>query len=124
VKRLFDSTVLIAHLRGEVEATKLLLATTTEDRLVSVLSRTELEGGMRSAERADVARLFSALRLVPVTDAIASRAGEHLRTYRRSHQGVDVIDYLIAASAEAHRAQLVTLNVKHFPMFPGLATPW
>ena len=122
--RLFDSTVLIAHLRGEVRATKLLLATPSDERLVSVLSRTELEGGMRSAERADVARLFGVLHLVPVTDAIASRAGEHLRTYRRSHQGIDLVDYLIAATAEAHRAELVTLNVKHFPMFRGLAKPW
>lgn len=124
MRRLFDSTILIAHLRGDVEATKLLLATPADDRLASVLSRTELEGGMRSAERADVARLFGVLRLVPVTDAIASRAGQHLRTYRRSHRGIDLADYLIAASAEAHQAELVTLNLKHFPMFKGLAKPW
>lgn len=124
MKRLFDSTILIAHLRGTVDATKLLLATPSEDRLVSVLSRTDLEGGMRSAERADVARLFSVLQMVPVTDAIASRAGEHLRTFRRSHQGIDLADYVIAASAEAHGAQLVTLNVKHFPMVKGLRSPW
>lgn len=79
---------------------------------------------MRSAERADVARLFSVLQMVPVTDAIASRAGEHLRTFRRSHQGIDLVDYVIAASAEAHGAELVTLDVKHFPMVKGLRAPW
>lgn len=124
MKRFFDSTVLIAHLRGEPKATKLLLATPNEDRFASVLSRTEIEGGMRSAERADVASLFGVLRLVPVSDAIAARAGHHLRTYRGSHQGIDVVDYVIAASAEIHDARLATLNLKHFPMFAGLARPW
>lgn len=124
MKRLFDSTILIAHLRGETKATELLLATATEDRLASVLSRTELEGGMRSSERADVARLFSVMQLVPVSDAIAARAGEHLRKYRRSHQGIDLVDFIIAASTEAHQAELITLNVKHFPMVRGLKRPW
>ena len=124
MKRLFDSTILIAHLRGETKATELLLATATEDRLTSVLSRTEIEGGMRSPERADVARLFAVLQLAPVSDAIAARAGEHLRKHRRSHQGIDLVDYVIAATAEAHQAQLLTLDVKHFPMFKGLKPPW
>jgi len=124
VRRLFDSSVLIAHLRGEPRATKLLLATATDDRLVSVISRTEIEGGMRSAERADVAALFSVVRLVPVSDVIAARAGAHLRTYRRSHQGIDIADYLIGATAEVAQARMTTLNVKHFPMHKGLRRPW
>lgn len=122
--RLFDSTVLIAHLRGDARATELLLATPRHQRTASVLSRTEIEGGMRSAERAEVAALFGALRLLPVGDAIAARAARHLRRYRRSHQGIDVVDYVIAATAEVHAAELVTLNVKHFPMVPGLDPPW
>ncbi len=92
--------------------------------LASVISRTEIEGGMRSGERADVARLFEGLDLVPVSDAIARRAGAHVRTYRRSHPGIDIADYLIAASAEETLATLVTLNVKHFPMFKGMKAPW
>jgi predicted nucleic acid-binding protein len=124
VRRLFDSSILIAHLRGEAAATRLLLDTAGGDRLASVLSRTEIEGGMRSPERADVARLFAVMHLVPVSDAVAARAGEHLRRYRRSHQGIDLVDFVIAASAEVHEAQLVTLNTKHFPMFKGLRRPW
>jgi predicted nucleic acid-binding protein len=119
--RVFDSSVLIAHLEGVPEATKLLLdAVGADEATASVLSRTEIEGGMRSAERRPVTRLMGALDLVPVTDAIAARAGEHLRNYRRSHQGIDVVDYVIAATAEALGAELLTLNVKHFPMVKGL----
>ena len=124
MSRLFDSTILIAHLRGDERATELLLETPRAERLVSVLSRVEIEGGMRSAERQDVATLFSFLRMKPVTDAIARRAGGYLRKYRSSHQGVDVVDYVIAATAEHFQADLVTLNVKHFPMVADLEPPW
>ena len=117
---LFDTSVLIAHLRGVSKATALLLSLSRSERLASVLVRTEIEGGMRSHERAAVAGLIESMRLVPVTDAIARRAGEHLREYRRSHPGIDLVDYIIAATAEAHETELLTLNVKHFPMFPRL----
>ena len=120
MKTVFDSTVLIAHLRGDERATALLIARPREERLVSVVSRVEIEGGMRSAERADVARLFGVATMVPVSDAIAQRSGEYLRTYRRSHQGIDLADYLIAATVDVHDATLATLNVKHFPMIEGL----
>lgn len=117
---LFDTSVLIAHLRGEARATELLLSVPTIDRLASVLARVEIEGGMRSGERVSVAGLLDGLRLVPVTDAIARRAGEHLRRYRRSHSGIDLVDYLVAATAEAHDVPLLTLNVRHFPMFADI----
>lgn len=119
--KLFDSTVLIAHLRGVPAATALLHeAVAGAEAVCSVLSRVEIEGGMRSGERRDVRRLFSALRLEPVTDPIAARAGELLRTFRRSHARIDIVDYVIAATSDLLGAELVTLNVKHFPMVKGL----
>ena len=124
MRTLFDSSALIAHLRGEPQATSLLLATATEDRLASVLSRAEIEGGMRSAERARVASLFGVLTLLPVTDPIAGRAGEYLREHRRFHPGIDLLHYLVAAPAALQGARLATLNVRHFPMLKGREPPW
>jgi predicted nucleic acid-binding protein len=121
---LFDTSVLIAHLRGDARATELLASVSTEERLASVLARVEIEGGMRSPERVQVASLFSVVQLLPVTDAIARRAAEHLRRYRRSHSGIDLVDYIVAATADLHDAELATLNVRHFPMFKGLRPPW
>lgn len=43
-----------------------------------------------------------------------------LRTFRRSHPGIDIADYLIAATAEIGGFDLVTLNIKHFPMVSDL----
>jgi predicted nucleic acid-binding protein len=123
--RVLDSSILIAHLKGVPPATELVReAVEAGEALASVLSRVEIEGGMRSAERNPVARLMGALDLISVTDEIARRAGEHLRRYRRSHQGIDVVDYVIAATAEVLGAELSTLNVKHFPMFPTLRPPF
>jgi predicted nucleic acid-binding protein len=123
--RVLDSSILIAHLKGVPPATGLVRdAVEAAEALASVLSRVEIEGGMRSAERSPVARLMGALDLISVNDEIARRAGEHLRRYRRSHQGIDVVDYVIAATAEVLGAELVTLNVKHFPMFPTLRPPF
>lgn len=124
MRTLLDSSVLISHLRGDAQATSLLVSLPTDDRLVSVLTRVEIEGGMRSDERRDVASLLGVLRMIPVTDLIARRAAAHLRKFRRSHSAIDLVDYVIAATAELHEAELATLNIKHFPMFKGLTAPW
>lgn len=97
---LFDSTISISHLRGKPQATEMLANAAITSAWASVISRSEIEGGMRSDERGDVGRLFDGLDLVPVTEAIARRAGAHLRRFRRSHPGIDLADYLIAATAE------------------------
>lgn len=75
---------------------------------------------MRSAERRAVARLFDALTLLPVTDSVARSAGAMLRTFRTSHPGIDIADYLIAGTADVGGLGLATLNIKHFPMMSGL----
>lgn len=122
MSQLFDSTILISHLRGDRRATELLLE--ARPPLASVISRVEIEGGMRSGERGGVARLFEGLELLPISEAVARRAGVELRRFRRSHPGIDVADYLIAATALEGDLGLVTLNVTHFPMFADLAPPW
>ena len=113
---LFDTSVLIAHLRGDERATDLLLGVETRSRLASVLTRVEIEGGMRTSERASVAGLIESMRLVPVTDAIARRAGEHLRRYRRSHPGIDLVDYVIAATAGLSAKQAAARRAEHRAM--------
>ncbi|MBA3741143.1 MAG: PIN domain-containing protein [Chloroflexi bacterium] len=64
--------------------------------------------------------LFDVLSWVDIDVAIADAAGELARRYRSSHGGIDTTDYLIAAAARSVDARLLTLNVKHFPMFPRL----
>lgn len=119
--KLFDTDILIEHLKGSEEATSLLLeASSAGQAACSVLSRFELLAGMRSNERSQIRQLVDSLTNLEASMDVATRAGEWARSYRRSHEGISSIDYLIAATAEVHGADLLTRNVKHFPMFPDL----
>jgi hypothetical protein len=75
---------------------------------------------MRSNERSVIRGLLDSLTNLDASAEIATRAGEWARTYRRTHGAISPIDYLIAATAEIHGADLLTQNVRHFPMFPDL----
>lgn len=123
---LVDSDVLIANLRGEAAARDWLLSARRDTGLlaVSAVSVTEVAGGMRSLERRPVSRLLSSMRTFPVTERIAWRAAEFMRTYRRSHQGIGLGDYLIAATVDVEGLDLATLNVRHFPMIENLEAPF
>jgi predicted nucleic acid-binding protein len=123
---LVDGDVLIAHLRGVAEARDwLLLARRQEGRLsASVVSVAEVAGGMRSEERREVGRLLSSLQIWTVDERVAWRAAELMRAHRRSHSGIGLRDYLVAATALTEGLELATLNVRHFPMFVGLTPPF
>jgi predicted nucleic acid-binding protein len=123
---LVDSDVLIAHFRGIPAAHQWLARSRRESgRLAtSVIVVTEVAGGMRSSERREVLALLSSLRVFPVGERIAWHAAELMRMYRRSHPGIGLGDYLLAATAEVEGCELATLNVRHFPMFPHASAPF
>jgi len=62
--------------------------------------------------------------LTEVSEQVAWRAATLMREYRRSHTRIGLGDYLIAATALTEGLELATLNVRHYPMFPGLARPF
>lgn len=117
-----DTSVLIDHLRGHPAATRCLRdALAVGDEIWSVaVVRTEILAGARASELSAITQLFDALRWLDVTPELADRAGELAARYLRSHPGVDTVDYLLAAAALTLEASLLTLNVRHFPMLPGL----
>lgn len=122
---LVDSDILIAHLRGVPDARSWLREARLRSPLsISVVTVAELTGGMRSAERREVWALLNVMRPEPVTELVARRAGELRRRFRRSHTGIGIADYLVAATALELGAELATLNVKHFPMFDDLRPPF
>lgn len=123
---LVDSDVLIANFRGVEAAQEWLLRARTEQGVLaaSAVAVAEITGGMRSPERREVTRLLSSLRVLPVSETIAYRAGEFRRRYGRSHCGIGTVDYLVAATADLNGLPLATLNVKHFPMLEGLVPPF
>jgi hypothetical protein len=121
-----DTSVLVDHLRGDGRARDALLAARSNghDLAASVLTRIELLAGVRPRERQELEALFTVLRWIDVDPEIADRAGALANRYLASHREIDTVDYVIAATAEALGAELLTKNVKHFPMVTGLRPPY
>jgi predicted nucleic acid-binding protein len=59
-----------------------------------------------------------------VDELVSRRGGELGRRYRRSHRGLSIVDFLVAATAQLVDAELATANPRHYPMFPGLTAPY
>lgn len=123
--KLVDTTVAIDHLRGHEQATALLLDLAAREALIaSEVTRFELLVGLRPDEEAAMERYFRLLTWIPVDEEVARKAGALARRYRREFPGIDDVDYLIAATAVSVDADLLTLNVRDFPMFPNLQHPY
>jgi predicted nucleic acid-binding protein len=121
-----DTSVLIDHLRDVSGATEALDRAFLSGEHVagSVLTRSEILAGQRPGEEWNTERLLTLMDWIPVSLQVADRAGILARGFRRSYPGVDLTDYVVAATADVTGGKLWTLNVKHFPMFPGLTRPY
>lgn len=115
--KLIDTDIAIDHFHGNEHAREFFSKSLElGDALhVSVVTLTELLAGMRSGEEELTEKLLSLFTVIEVDDAIGRKAGEYLRKYSRSHN-LDLGDALIAATASLMEAELVTRNVKHYPM--------
>ncbi len=120
--KLLDTSVAIDHLRAAPPAVDLLsgLIEAGEPLLASEVVRFELLAGVREKEVRALEQFFSALSWVPVGEEVARTAGSLAQRHRRAHSGIDDADYLIAATALLLEAELLTINVRHFPMIDGL----
>lgn len=120
--KLLDTSVAIDHLRGSAPAVDLLsdLIEAGEPLLASEVVRFELLAGVREKEIEALEQFFLAISWVPVGEEVSRAAGSLAQRHRRAHSGIDDADYLIAATALLLEADLLTTNVRHFPMIPRL----
>lgn len=83
----------------------------------------ELYAGVRDAEREPLATMLGAFDIHPVTESIAERGRLFKRDDQPSH-GTGLADALIAATARAAEARLVTPNERHVPMLDDVIVPY
>lgn len=122
---LVDTSILIDYLRGHADAGELLERERATDVLhASEITRLEVLAGMRPAEEDDTRALLSTLVWHPVDAQIAEAAGSLGRRWLPSHNTIDSADLAIAATVIRTGTELLTRNVKHFPMFPALRAPY
>ncbi|MGZ8439121.1 MAG: PIN domain-containing protein [Candidatus Limnocylindrales bacterium] len=121
-----DADVLIGVLRDLPGAHHAVAEARLRDpRLLSVTPvRVEVLRGMRPGEEQVTTALLEQFDWITVDVALADRAGELGRKYRQSHRGIEIVDLLLAAAAERYGARLLTRNVRHFPMVPGLQSAY
>jgi predicted nucleic acid-binding protein len=120
-----DTSVLVDYLRGKPEAAVVLEEQrATGPLFASEITGVELLAGMRPEEEIQTRALFAALTWCPLESALAELAGALGREWRPSRHNIDTADLIIAATAQLIDVPLLTLNVRHFPMFPGLRAPY
>ena len=120
---LIDTDLLVDHLRGNDRAAK-FLGDLAGDLLISSITVAELYAGVRGVDEERVLDQFlQAFQVVEVDQQIAKRAGLYRHEYTKSH-GTGLADALIAATAEARHAVLISLNRRHFPMAKGMIVPY
>ena len=119
---LVDSDVLIDILGGVPAARDALAAVRARgDSLLSITPvRTEILRGIGQHDLRDAGELLGLLRWIDVDVALADSAATLGRPFQRSHQGISITDLLLAAAVDRVGGQLLTRNVRHFPMFPEL----
>jgi predicted nucleic acid-binding protein len=124
--KLLDTTVAVDHLRGDQAAVDLLRELVEQDEVLaaSEIVRFELVAGVRADELPALEQFFAAVSWIPIGEDVARTAGELARKHRRAYSGIDDADYLIAATTLLLEAELLTTNVRHFPMLPGLQSPY
>lgn len=116
-----DTTVLIDALRGRPAAARLReLASRREVLLTTAVNVEEIIRGLPPSEQSAADALFTAVRVLPIRESDARRAGAWRREYAVRGITLHQADCLIGAVATGIGARLATSNTKHFPM-PELA---
>ena len=120
---LLDSDVLIDFLRRQPPAVA-YLESLTAPPLLSAVVVAELFSGVRDGdERRLLEEFVASVQGIGIDERIATAAGLLRRQYLKSHRP-ELADMLIAATALAHGATLVTLNARHFFMLPNVHVPY
>ncbi len=116
---LVDTDVLVDFLRGYSKAIEFIDEFSSQI-ILSPIVIAELYAGVKGNNELTILENFVSLfQVVPLTSEIAKLGGLYKRDFGKSH-GVGLADAILAATAEAEKAELKTLNIKHYPMFKSL----
>ena len=117
-KYILDTTVLIDHLRGREEAEELVDSLALAGHRIGVccISITELYSGLGQDGRDAAADLTDGLEYYLVSREAAKEAGRYRYEFARRGITLSTTDTLMAATAIAESAILITANARGFPM--------
>ena len=110
---LFDTDVIIDHLRGNRGAQQLLLSFQEEINYCSVITTGEILFGMREEEKERTMALLNRLNELSVDKNIV-RLAHDIKVNAKGYR-LELYECIIAATALTFDQVLVTLNAKHYP---------
>lgn len=116
-KYLADTTILIDHLRGNLQARNFLL---TYNVAITPVTLAELIQGTKIKKQiAVIDAAVNDLTVYSINETITTLAIDLMRKFFHSHHLL-FLDALIAATAITYKLNLVTTNIKHFQMIKEL----
>ncbi len=110
---LFDTDVIIDHLRGNQGALQLMLSFHEEINYCSVITTGEILFGMREGEKEKTMKLLNSLNELSVDKDIV-RLAHDIKEKAKGYR-LELYDCIIAATALTFDQALVTRNAKHYP---------
>jgi predicted nucleic acid-binding protein len=115
---LLDTTVLVQHVRRDESIYTFIQVLLADGHhpATSCVSVAELEQGIWPKERKSADVLVDSLAFLPTNKEAAWRAGRYLADFSRRGHTLQLGDALIAGTARAHGAVLVTHNARDYPM--------
>ena len=118
---IIDTDVMVEFLRGSTETGKVLKAIKSENLAISTITRMELfVGALNNTELRKIEKSLDAIREIPVSEAISTRAVGLIKKYAKSH-GLRIPDGIIAATVIEQSVELFTYNVRDFKFIQGLS---
>ena len=121
-----DANTVIYLFRGEGRVMDRMFATSVEEVAIPAPVLYELEVGIANSSqparrRTQIDTLLTAVAVVPFDRAAAVHASQAGTVLRRAGSMIGPIDILIAGTALAHGATVVTRNAREFRRVRGLA---
>lgn len=118
-ERLVLDTNIVIHLLKKQPQIVACFIDLLEDQTVFLLSPivvAEIYAGAFQREHKEIETLFSLCKRISINCETGLQAGNYAHRYRKTHQGISLEDYLLAASAQQNHCPLWTSNHKHYPM--------
>jgi predicted nucleic acid-binding protein len=115
---LLDSDAVIDYLRGIADSLVVIRGLGDAGDLLCVCDvvLAEVYSGLRPEDRSSAGVLLDTLHYLPTSPEAARQAGEWRYHYARRGVVLPATDILIAATAHAHQASVLTGNTDDYPM--------
>jgi predicted nucleic acid-binding protein len=113
-----DTDVVIELLKKRAEVVQRFLELVGQGTamLISPVVVAEVYAGAFPREHADIEAFFGLCQRLDMDHSTARTAGLYANAFAKSHPGISLEDFLLAATAKLNRCPLWTGNRKHYPM--------